>query len=290
MDFNELDLRELDKNLTAEEKAEWNAIYASYRAASVVSGRIVGVDRYRFDVADAGTGEAAMREIPCLIAMARRVRVVIPETEMWLGDFGKPYMLRSMWGGTVEYVVVHVDRENEFAVASRKRALERLRRASRSRELLGETADVRILTVGKGICTATFSGYDVALFQSEISYTVVTDLREALRPGDVRRAVITEWAPDKGSANFSIKAASPHPFDGANARHPLGSLRAATIISKYAGGVFCRLFDGMTDVLCSYGPLHFDGDFHEGDHVEIIINKFNSEKKLIYGRIVRKMY
>ena len=38
MEFKDLNLAEMDKNLTEPEKAEWQAIYASYRSGSVISG------------------------------------------------------------------------------------------------------------------------------------------------------------------------------------------------------------------------------------------------------------
>ena len=53
--------------------------------------------------------------------------------------------------------------------------------------------------------------------------------------------------------------------------------------------MFCRLYDGVTDVLCSYDSLQNDGDFKIGDSAEIVINKHNHEKKLVYGKILRKM-
>ena len=62
-----------------------------------------------------------------------------------------------------------------------------------------------------------------------------------------------------------------------------------TQTGKYGGGVFCRLYDGVTDVLCSYDSLQNDGDFKIGDSAEIVINKYNHEKKLVYGKILRKM-
>ena len=83
-----------------------------------------------------------------------------------------------MCGGTVNYVITHIDRQNGFAIASRKLALEKLRFASRGQKPLGKTVEVKILSVGKGICTATYNGYDVELNQREISYSVVKDLRE----------------------------------------------------------------------------------------------------------------
>ena len=37
MDFEKLDLTELDKDLSEEQRKEWNAIYASYRSGSILN-------------------------------------------------------------------------------------------------------------------------------------------------------------------------------------------------------------------------------------------------------------
>ena len=286
MDFK--NIKELDKNLTPQELEEWNAIYASYRGASIISGQVVGVDRHTFDVKNAEGKKQT--ELACLIAIKFRVKIIIPETEIWVKPLGPAHLLRSMCGGMVDYVITHIDRENGFAIASRKLALEKLRFASRRRRPLGKSVEVKIVSVGKNICTATYNGYDVELPQREISYSVVKDLREVMHPGDIKNAVITEWDTKEGNVSFSIKQTTRHPFDGIEVRHPIGCTRMATIVSKYQGGVYCRLYDGATDILCTYDALIYDGDFKIDDKVEILIKKFNSEKKVVYGKILRKMY
>ena len=89
---------------------------------------------------------------------------------------------------------------------------------------------------------------------------------------------------------LSIKETTPHPFDGIETRHPLKATRIATIVGKYGGGVFCRLYDNITDVLCSYESMQYDGDYKVGDTVEVIISRYNFEKKLVYGKVLRKMH
>ena len=42
--FFDLNFNELDRDLTAEERQEWNSIYASYRGRSALTGKIIGVD------------------------------------------------------------------------------------------------------------------------------------------------------------------------------------------------------------------------------------------------------
>ena len=150
--------------------------------------------------------------------------------------------------------------------------------------------DVHVISVGRGVCTVNYGGYDMMLPQREITYSIVPDLREILRPGEVRKAVIKEYNKEENILKVSVKETTPHPFDGIETRHPPKSTRIATIVGKYGGGVFCRLYDNVTDVLCSYISMQYDGDFKIGDTVEVIITRYDAEKKLVYGRILRKMH
>lgn len=291
MEFKDLNLTQLDKNLTEPERDEWQAIYASYRSQSLISGNVVGVDLHEFKVIPEGETEPVHKTVRCLIVIKYRVKIIIPETEVFIDELDTGYhILHSMCGASVDYVITHIDREEGFAFASRKLALEQIRRANvRRRFKEGQIVDVSVISVGRGVCTVTFSGYDVMLPQREISYSAVPDLREVLHPGDVRKAVVKEFSYADGVLKLSIKETMPHPFDGIETRHPLGCTRISTIVGKYGGGVFCRLYDGVTDVLCSYGTMQYDGDFKIGDSVEIVVNRYNAEKKLVYGKILRRM-
>lgn len=291
MEFKDLNLAEMDRHLTQPEKEEWQAIYASYRSGSVISGSVVGVDLHEFRVVPEGKKRAVPQTSRCLIVIQYRVKVIIPETEVFLEEFDAGYhVLHSMCGATVEYVVTYIDRESGFAIASRKLALEKTQRAMARRRIReGQVVDVKVISVGRNVCTVTYAGYDVMLPQRDVSYSVLTDLRETLYPGMVKKAVVKEFDRDKRVLKLSIKETMPHPFDGIETRHPISSVRIATIVGKYGGGVFCRLYDNVTDVLCSYESMQYDGDYKIGDAVEIIISRYNEEKKLVYGKILRKM-
>ena len=67
-------------------------------------------------------------------------------------------------------------------------------------------------------------------------------------------------------------------------RRPVGSRRIATISSKYAGGVFCRLIDGCT-VVCRYAQQFSDDEFRVGDRVVVQIRSFVDEKRWLRGKI-----
>ena len=117
--FYQLDLNELDRELTPEERQEWNSIYASYRSHNVLSGTIVGVDRRRLD----GNGEIA-KEMHCALVIPFRVRIFIPDAEMWSEGRERPgFVLRNMPGATIDFVIIHVDSEGGFTIGSRRLAM-----------------------------------------------------------------------------------------------------------------------------------------------------------------------
>ena len=186
MEFKDLNLTELDKNLTEEEREEWQAIYASYSGRSIISGDVAGVDLHEFEIVPEGKKKAVPTTVRCLIVIKYRVKIIIPETEVFAEKQATGYhILHSMCGANVDYVVTHIDRESGFAIASRKLALEKIRIANaRRRYTPGRVVDVKVISVGRGVCTVTYNGFDVVLPQREISYSAVPDLRETLNPGD----------------------------------------------------------------------------------------------------------
>ena len=290
MDFKELNFAEIDRNLSEQERQEWQAIYASYRSGSVLTGQVVGVDEHEVSYTPEGKRKAEKRLIRCLIVIPYRVKIIIPDVEVFL-DFEKPPSLQSMNGANISFIVNEVDRMAGVAIASRREALEQIKRVNARRRLeAGQVVNVDVISVGRGVCTVTYRGYDVMLMQKEVSHNTVPDLRMVLSPGEVKKALVKEFDRKENILRLSIKDTVPHPFDGVEVRHPVGSTRIARIVGKYGGGVYCRLFDGATEILCSYATMEYDGDYRIGDNVEVLIRKFNYERKLIYGKILRKMH
>ena len=100
MDFERLDLTELDKDLSEEQRKEWNAIYASYRSRSVLTGRVAGMDITSVTLKNQETGDLERKEINCLVVIEYRVKILIPEQEIWFDEKTRrpSHVLRSMAG------------------------------------------------------------------------------------------------------------------------------------------------------------------------------------------------
>ncbi len=287
--FRDLDTRELDRDLSPEERQEWESIYASYTSKSVLTGRVVGMDENTFTVQDA-SGKNVEKHLRSLVIINYRVKVLIPETEMWMPGEEQPnYILKNMEGCELDYVILNVDRRGECAIASRRMALSARRwffGTSPQGHPKGEINTCRLLSVGPTRCLVECGGYDVDLRASDLTYAYVPDLRERYRPGEKMRCKILGFDKEKGPM-ISIKEAKPSPFRGAEIRHPINSRRTAVISNKYKGGIYCVLPDETT-CRCRYTSQLTDDDFQLGDQVIMVVDGYDQERELVRGRILKK--
>lgn len=286
-----LDLNKLDRELTEEEREEWNAIYASYRSKSILTGRIMGIDTHSFTVRSRETGQIERRKMLCAVIINYRVKVLIPETEVWLPEQERPpHVLRNMSGAEIDYTILDVDREGGVAIGSRRMAVLAQRHffdTVKGGRKLGERLTCRVLAVGPKRCLVECGGRDLNLSQKDLTYTATPDLRERYHPGQTLDCILKEYNRQTGQLWISVKETTANPFFGAIKRHPIGSRRQAKISGKYGGGVFCTLPD-ETVCLCLYSTRHSDSDFRVGDTVILAIKQFDYDRELIYGRILSK--
>ena len=288
--FYDLDFHMLDQNLSPEQQQEWNTIYASFRSRSAMRGTIIGIDPHSMTVRDPQSGALETKRMYCAVIVPFRVRILIPETELWAeGDERPNFVLRNMAGAQIDFVITHVDREAGFAIASRRLAL-RSRRYFFSTQPLhrpGSRVTCHVLAVGPRRCLVECYGHDINLTQRDMSYAAIPDLRDQYHPGDELRCIVKQYDRQTDILEISVKESVPNPFDDAVFRHPVGSRRQASIAGKYAGGVFCNLPDGAV-VMCRYAFHYEDSDFQIGDTVMVVIQRYDEGKKQIFGKIVAK--
>ena len=289
--FFALDFRELDDALTPDERAEWDNIYASFRSGSLMRGRIIGIENMKqpVPVSDPEIAGGEDADIPCMIVLPYRVKILIPEPFFWwTGEERESFVLTSMAGANVDFVIIAVDRIAGCAVASRTMALSRRRWEAKEIAHLeeGSIVDCVVLSVGPSRLTLSCYGYDDTLTQIGLSYSYLGDLRNTYSPGQMLHAKVLSFTDER--LEVSVKAAAPNPYDGARQRHPPGSVRIATITSKYAGGVFVRLFDGCTAV-CRYARHFADDQFQTGDTVKVEIVSHSDDKQWMLAKIKGKI-
>ena len=289
--FFELKFNELDRGLTPEERQEWNSIYASYRGRSALTGTIIGVDPRSIYVWNPRTEKKEKLTMYCAIVVPYRVRIMIPETEMWEEGEERPdYVLQNMVGAKIDFIIIKVEREAGFAVGSRRLASRSQRYFFAHREDLhsiGARVKCQLMAVGPRRCLAECYGHDIDLTQREISYTAIPDLRNKYHAGVELDCIVKVYDPEKDELVISIKEIETNPFLGAELRHPVGCRRLAVISGKYGGGVFCNLPDGVV-CMCNYSYQHEDSDFMVGENVMLVVQRYDDEKLQVFGKIMSK--
>ena len=227
----------------------------------------------------------------CAIVVPYRVRIVIPSSEMWEKDKERPdFVLQNMVGAAIDFIIIKVDREAGFAIGSRRLAGRSQRYFFAHRPNLnavGAKIKCRMLSVGPRRCLVDCYGHDIGLTQRELRYTAIPNLRTEYHPGQELDCIVKLYDPDTDRLEISVKETESNPFDGAEQRHPVGARRLAMIAGKYGGGVFCNLTDG-TVCMCNYSYQHEDSDFLVGDNVMLIVQRFDAEKRQMYGKILTK--
>ena len=289
--FFDLNFNELDRDLTAEERQEWNSIYASYRGRSALTGEIIGVDPMSITVRNKQTGTMERKTMYCAMVVLHRARIYIPASEMWESGQERPdFVFLNMSGAVIDFIVTMVDREGGYAMASRRMAARSQRYYFSHRPALhreGARTTCRVLSVGPRRCLVECFGHDINLTQRDLRYTAIPDLRNAYHPGKKLDCIVKSYDAGNAALRISVKETESNPFDGAELRHPVGSRRRAAIAGKYGGGVFCNLPDG-TVCMCSYSYQHADADFMVGDTVILVVQRYDMEKRQMYGKILSK--
>lgn len=289
--FYELDFNELDRDLTPEERREWNSIYASYRGHSAITGTIIGVDLYAKYLSRSEAKLLENKQELCAVIVPYRVPILIRESEMWEPGQERPdFVFRNMVGASIDVIITKVERTAGRAQASRRMASRNQRHFFATREDLhsaGSRITCRMLAVGPRRCLVDCYGYDLDMTQRDLRYAAIPDLRTEFHPGSEIDCIVKEFHLHTGELIVSAKETEVNPFFGAQERHPVGSRRLAVISGKYGGGVFCNLTDGVT-CMCNYSYQHEDADFMVGEHVMLMVLRYDQEKLQMYGKITSK--
>ena len=227
----------------------------------------------------------------CAVIVPYRVPILIRESEMWEPGQERPdFVFRNMVGASIDVIITKVERTAGRAQASRRMASRNQRHFFATREDLhsdGSRITCRMLAVGPRRCLVDCYGYDLDMTQRDLRYAAIPDLRTEFHPGSEIDCIVKEFHPHTGELIVSAKETEVNPFFGAQERHPVGSRRLAVISGKYGGGVFCNLTDGVT-CMCNYSYQHEDADFMVGEHVMLMVLRYDQEKLQMYGKITSK--
>ena len=153
--FNATAFAELDRNLSDDEREEWNAIYASFSSRSLLRNTVIGLESIPIP-----TDDEPEQVLTCMVVMRYLVKVLIPLPLFWIEPTGiNP---NSVIGADVDYIIIGVDREGECAIAARSLALEQQRWHALNVQHIaeGDVVSASVMACGPTRITVTACGFD----------------------------------------------------------------------------------------------------------------------------------
>lgn len=192
--------------------------------------------------------------------------------------------LRRMVGSTVSYLVTSIDEENEVVYASRKRALEILRKARPHN--VNDIVLAKVIDVNDYYAVTEFDGQIGTIGKRDISNSRVYRIQDYFEIGDEVNLKILKL--DEEGCFLSRKELEEDIFDKYIIDKKYYSERGvyiATIKELSEKLIYLELRRGLT-IACNY-PVKRNINLEIGKEITVLLRKIDKEKKQLSGRIFR---
>ncbi|MDR1941608.1 MAG: 30S ribosomal protein S1 [Endomicrobium sp.] len=201
-------------------------------------------------------------------------------------------------GKSYEVAITEFDRRAKKVVVSRRKLLEDEKNAKRA-SVLESIAEGQILdgTVSRLAAFGAFidlGGIDGLLHIGEIAWYKVKKVDEILHQGQTVRVQVLKVDKTNGKISLSMKNLSPHPWEFASERFPVGLIMKGKVTSVADYGAFVELEQGVEGLLhvseyaWNDSEASFKKNVKPGTEIEVKIIDVNIENKKI-SLSVKKM-
>lgn len=211
----------------AEQKKNWEKILAKCEEGSVVSGRVkakvrgglivnIGVDSF------------------------------LPASQI---DVQPSKNLDQYVGQTFDFKVLKINQDRKNIVVSRRELIEELRRIKRMR-LLAEVkpGDIRRGVVKNLTDYGAFidlDGMDGLLHITDMSWGRISHPSQIVKVGEEVSIMILDVDRDRERVSLGLKQTTPNPWEGIDARYPIGGQVHGRVVNLVPYGAFVELEEGV---------------------------------------------
>lgn len=214
----------------APRSVEWELL----KPGDIVEGRIIGLNR--------GGLEVKLKGVTAFMPASQVDVMHVKDISIFLGE-------------TVRCAVVEIDRRGKNLTVSRRRVIEKERKANRE-ELL---KDLEVGQVRKGVignltefgAFVDLGGVDGLIHISEMSYRQIKKASEVVTSGDVVEVKILkiQGEGEKQRISLGLKHTQPNPWDGVEERYAAGSTQKVRIVRLADFGAFAELEEGIDGLI-----------------------------------------
>ena len=165
-----------------EKQIAWQNINTSEEKNKILTGKAVAIESEKVRLTHED-GKVYEEEINCIIVNFKNIKVLIPGKELEIDKDDKK-TIRNLIGSELKFIILESDKLTNTAVASRKKAMERIRMIQLKKYQVGDLVYAKVISVLNKYVLIECLGLDIKLKISDLEYGYVGNLGKLYQVGD----------------------------------------------------------------------------------------------------------
>lgn len=193
-----------------EKQIAWQNINTSEEKNKILSGKAVAIENEKIRLSDKNGG-INKESINCIVVNFKNIKVLIPGSELGLEKDDKK-SIRNLIGSRIRFIILESDKITNIAVASRKKAMEKIKNMQLKKYEAGDKIYAKVISVFNKYIVIECLGIDIKLKISDLEYGYVANLNNIYQVGDKIKVLIKQIDSDKGILKVSHKETKEDPY------------------------------------------------------------------------------
>ncbi len=266
-----------------EKKIAWQNINTSEEKNKILSGKAIAIESEKIKLTHED-GKIYEENINCIVVNFKNIKVLIPGRELGLERDDKKN-IRNLIGSEIKFIILESDKLTNTAVASRIKAMERIKNIQQKKYQTGDVVFAKVISVWHKYIVVECLGIDIRLKISDLEYGYVANLENLYQVGDKIKVKIKEIDTEKGILKISHRDTKEDPYKNIRKNFVEKGEYLATVSGFSDNGVFATLCQGV-DTLATL-PVWLETPPLPGDTIIVKVKKIIPEKRKIYSSLLK---
>lgn len=266
-----------------EKQLAWQNINTSEEKNKILSGKAVAIESERVKLTHED-GKVYEEEINCIRVNFKNIKVLIPGRELGIEKEDKK-TIRNLIGSEIKFIILESDKLTNTAVASRKKAMERIKEIQLKKYQVGDVVYAKVISVFSKYIVIECLGLDIKLKISDLEYGYVANLGKLYQVGDKIKVRINAIDSSNSTLKVSHRDTKDDPYKNIRINFTEGGEYIATVTGFSDNGVFASLKQGI-DTMATL-PVWLEIPPLPGDVILVKVKKIIPERRKIYSSLLK---
>jgi len=266
-----------------EKQIAWQNINTSEEKNKILSGKAVAIESERVKLTHED-GKVYEEEINCIRVNFKNIKVLIPGRELGIEKEDKK-TIRNLIGSEIKFIILESDKLTNTAVASRKKAMERIKEIQLKKYQVGDVVYAKVISVLSKYIVIECLGLDIKLKISDLEYGYVANLGKLYQVGDKIKVRINVIDSSNSTLKVSHRDTKDDPYKDIRKNFTEGGEYIATVTGFSDNGVFASLKQGI-DTMATL-PVWLEMPPLPGDVILVKVKKIIPERRKIYSSLLK---